>query len=100
LWALRTMPGEAAGLSILASWPGLSEHAVIFFGFLSTTRTMPNERPKLHARIVLDPNNTPTVIDPLGKGVCAGNRRGKVHYLGTTAVDNLWTNHIFAVAAY
>jgi hypothetical protein len=35
LWALRTKPGEAADLSIMASWPGMVESAVIFFRTLA-----------------------------------------------------------------
>jgi hypothetical protein len=62
-------------------------------------RTMPNERPKSYTWKVLDPNNTPTVKAPLNKAACSGNRRGKVHCLGTTAGGNLSTNLIVAVAA-
>jgi hypothetical protein len=59
----------------------------------------PNERTKSYTRIVLDPYNTPTVIGPLVKGARAGNRQGKVQYIGTTAVDNSSTNLIVAATA-
>jgi hypothetical protein len=81
LWALRTSParpgrtGEAADLSIMASWPGLVEPTVIFFELLPTMH---------HAKLISTcsprPKQHPHGVSSYGKRRMRGQspRKGKV----------------------